>query len=124
MDRSDLSLIGRVRRGELNFERLVEVLSERGYVTDVDHEEGLGFIRSSVNQTRREDFDALFKLLMPGRLNDIELMTTASSEGTHPGTPTYAVFNTNRISYEDMRTLLADMNRAGAQDERRTRAAG
>ncbi|MDP9933644.1 hypothetical protein [Variovorax paradoxus] len=116
MDRFDLSLIGRVRRGELNFERLVEVLSERGHVTDVDHEEGLSFIRSSVNQTHREDFDALFKLLMPGRINDIDLRTTASSEGTHPGTPTYAVFNANVISYDAMMATLADMNRAGAQD--------
>lgn len=116
MDPNDLTLIGRVRRGELNFERLVDVLSDRGYVTDVEHEEGLSFIRASVNQTIREDFDALFKLLMPGQFNDIKLMTTASSVGTHPGTPTYAVFNANRISYEDMMETLAEMNRAGAQD--------
>lgn len=52
---------------------------------------------------------------MPGRLNDIRLMTTASSEGSSPGTPTYAVFNTNVIGYQEMRAVLAAMNRAGVQ---------
>lgn len=112
----DLDLISRVRRAELNFEKLVEALSTRGYVTDMEHEDGLSFIRASVNQTHARDFDALFALLMPGRLNDIRLMTTASSEGTSPGTPTYAVFNTNVISYQEMRAVLAEMNRAGVQD--------
>jgi len=116
MDRFDLSLIGRVRRGELNFERLVQVLSARGYVTDVEHEPGLSFVRATVNKTQREDFNALFAVLMPDRINDIDLRTTASSEGTHPGTPTYAVFNANVISYDAMMATLADMNRAGAQD--------
>lgn len=112
----DLDLIARVRRAELNFEKLVEILSTRGYITDVDHEHGLSFVRASVNLTRARDFDALFALLMPGRLNDIRLMTTASSEGTNPGTPTYAVFNTNVIGYQEMRDVLAKMNHAGAQD--------
>jgi hypothetical protein len=115
MDPHDLTLIGRVRRGELNFERLVQALSVPGYVTDVEHEPGLSFIRATVNKTRREDFNALFAVLMPGRVNDIDLRTTASSEDTHPGTPTYAVFNANIISYDDMMATLAEMNRAGAQ---------
>lgn len=111
-----LDLISRVRRAELSFEKMVQVLCTRGYITDVEHEDGLSFIRASVNQTRAEDFDALFALLMPGQINDIDLRTTASSKGTNPGTPTYAVFNANVIGYEDMMAVLAEMNRAGAQD--------
>lgn len=43
-------------------------------------------------------------------------MTTASSEGASPGKPTYAVFNTHAIDYQEMRAVLAQMNRAGVQD--------
>ena len=44
------------------------------------------------------------------------LMSTASSEGTRLGKPTYAVFNTHVIDYQEMRALLAQMNRASVQD--------
>ena len=64
-----------------------------------------------MNKTRREDFNAFFAVLMPGRVNDIDLRTTATSEDTHPGTPTYAVFNANIISDDDMMATLAEMNR-------------
>jgi hypothetical protein len=42
-DYPKLGLIARVCRAEVNFERLVEVLSTRGYVTDLEEEPGLQF---------------------------------------------------------------------------------
>jgi len=110
------SLIARVRRGEINFERLVEVLSERGYITDVPAEEGIGFGRASMDQTWQEDFDALFSLLLPGIYNDIKLDCTATDKDGIPGCFTYALFNKNVIDREDMTQILMRLNRATAKE--------
>jgi len=59
----DASLIGRVRRGEIHFARLVEVLSTRGYIIDTRTEQGVGIGRTAIDQTRHENFDALFNAL-------------------------------------------------------------
>ena len=40
------SLIDRVRRGELNFEFLVQILDETGYITEDDNHEGCSFHRA------------------------------------------------------------------------------
>lgn len=111
----DFSLIGRVRRGQVNFERLVEVLSTRGYVTDSDGPEGLGFMRSAIDKSRQHDFDALFKVLMPGRLNTIRLMTHGTDKGGAPGSFTTALFNTEVIEFAAMDQVLIEMNRQEQQ---------
>jgi hypothetical protein len=107
----DYSLIARVRRREVNFEQLVEVLSTRGYVTDSDGSNGLGFGRAAIDQARQHDFDALFILLMPGELNTIRLMSHGTDKGGVPGSFTTALFNTNVIEYEEMNQVLIAMNR-------------
>ena len=112
---SDFSLIGRVRRCEVNFEELVEVLSTRGYVTDSDGPQGLGFGRVAIAQARQHDFDALFKLLMPGQLNTIQLMSYGTDKGGEPGCFTTALFNTNVIELQDMKQILMEMNRLESQ---------
>jgi hypothetical protein len=106
----DFSLIGRVRRGDVNFERLVEVLSTRGYITDSDGSEGLGFMRSAIDQAHQHDFDALFKVLMPGRLNTIRLMSYGTAKGGD-GSFTTALFNKDVIEYEEIKHVLIEMNR-------------
>lgn len=105
----DCSLVSRVRRGELNFERLVELLSTRGYVTDSEDEPGLSFNRPSMNQARSADFNALFKALMPGRINDIEIMAIGTPWDDSRGS-TYALFNINRIEYEEMMQTIKQIN--------------
>jgi hypothetical protein len=107
----DFSLIGRVRRGQVNFERLVEVLSTRGYITDSDGSEGLGFMRSAIDQAHQHDFDALFKVLMPGKLNTIRLMTHGTDKGGVPGSFTTALFNKDVVEYEEINQVLIEMNR-------------
>lgn len=106
----DFSLLARVRRGEINFEELVAVLSARGYVTDSDGLKGLGFGRVAIAQARQDDFDDLFKLLMPGQLNTINLMKHGTAKGGTPGSYTTALFNTDVISYEEMNEVLIAMN--------------
>lgn len=112
---AELSLIARVRRGDLNFERLVEVLSTRGYVIDSQPEQGISFGRVAIDRARQEDFDALFKVLMPGQLNDIKLMALATDQGGVPGLFTNALFNRNLIDYETMKELLLQFNREEAK---------
>lgn len=106
----DFSLIARVRRSEVNFEQLVEVLSTRGYVTDSDGLNGLGFTRSAIDKAHQHDFDALFKALMPGELNTIKLSTRATAKGGD-GSYTTALFNTNVIEFAAMDQVLIEMNR-------------
>lgn len=111
----DYSLIARVRRREVNFEQLVEVLSTRGYVTDSDGSNGLGFGRVAIAQARQHDFDALFTLLMPGVLNTIRLMSHGTDKGGIPGSFTTALFNTDVIEYEEMKQVLIEMSRQEQQ---------
>jgi hypothetical protein len=111
----ELSLIARVRRGEIHFERLVDVLSTRGYIVDTQPEDGLGFGRVAIDQARQEDFDALFAVLMPGQTNDIQLMAIATDQGSIPGVFTNALFNRNVIDYETMKQLLVQINREEAR---------
>jgi hypothetical protein len=107
----DFSLIGRVRRGQVNFEQLVEVLSTRGYVTDSDGPEGLGFMRSAIDKAHQDDFDALFKVLMPGQFNTIKLMKHGTDKGGPPGCFTTAMFNTEILDLAEMNQVLIEMNR-------------
>jgi len=111
----DLSLIGRVRRGELNFDRLAAILSTRGYVTELEEEAGLGFGRVSMDKVRQEDFDALFKVLMPGKSHHVTLLCIATDKGAQPGAFTHALFSTNLVDYDVMMETLVQMNLAGAQ---------
>jgi len=104
-----------VRRGELNFERLCEVLSTRGYVTDLEQEPGLSFNRPSVNHAHQDDFNALFKVLMPGRINDIKFMTISTPWNSQSGS-TYAVFNSALIDRNVMEGMLIELNGESIQD--------
>ena len=108
---TDFSLIGRVRRGQLNFEQLVEVLSTRGYVTDGDGPQGLGFLRSAIDMVHQDDFDALFNLLLPGQFNNIKLMKHGTDKGGPYGCFTTAMFNTEILDRAEMDQVLIEMNR-------------
>jgi len=111
----EFSLIARVRRGEINFERLVEVLSTRGYVLDTEDEVGLGFSRPHANNAKHADFEALFKVLMPGQHHDIQLSKIATDQGGTPGAFTYAIYNPNVIDYDSMLDRLEQVNQEFAK---------
>lgn len=111
----DQSLIVRVRCAEINFELLVDALYDPGYVIDGSTQAGLSFVRSSMKKVNQNDFDALFKVLMPGQLNDIKLMTHATDTGGIQGVFLNVLFNENVISYEDMKERLVEINRKQSQ---------
>ena len=112
----NFSLIDSVRRGELNFEQLVEVLSKVGYTTDADGNQGLGFIRTRISAARQEDFDRLWKFFYPGQGHDIQLNSCASDEGfAGSGGFTYALFNEAFVSRQEM---MATLRRLNAKQER------
>jgi len=107
---SPYTLIALVRRGELNFERFVEILSTRGYITEETNEEGCGFGSSAMEAAYQEDFDALFTVLLPGALHNITLSCVATDEGGHPGAFAYALFNTDIIDNKDVLAILVEEN--------------
>jgi hypothetical protein len=112
----DSSLISAVRRGELDFERLVVVLSKAGHLTDIDGNQGLGFTRTRIEGARQEDFDALFQFFYPGEGHSIELRSCATDKGfAQRGAYTYALFNENIVSREEIMAMLIRLN---AQQER------
>jgi hypothetical protein len=116
MSNSDSSLISAVRRGELDFERLVEVLSKAGHLTDIDGKQGLGFTRTRIEGARQEDFDALFQFFYPCESHSIKLRSCATDKGfLQRGAYTYALFNENIVSREEMMVMLVRLN---AQQER------
>lgn len=112
----DLTLISHVRRGSLNFELLVAVLLDVGYVTDTGDDSGLGLISTTIESARQEDFDALFSVLMSGKSNDIAIRAAATDKGGLRGVFSYALFNENRVSREEVSTVLEQRNKAAAQD--------
>ena len=105
------TLIALVRRKELNFERFVEILSTRGYITEETHENGCIFGSTSMECAQQEDFDLLFTQLLPETLNEISLSCAATDEGGSTGSYSYALFNTNVIDREDVLKILVEENR-------------
>lgn len=117
MSNHEFSLINSARRGELDFERLADVLRTEGYLTDVDGNQGLGFTRTRISGATQEDFDALFQFFYPGEGHSIELQSCANDEGfAQSGAYTYALFNETLISREEM---MAKLMRLNVQQERK-----
>jgi hypothetical protein len=108
---SQFDLISRTRRGELNFERLAELLETRGYVTEQDCEEGCSFSSTAMEACRQDDFDSLFAVLLPNRLNTISLSCVATDDGGPRGGFSYALFNSNVIEREGILAVLIEENR-------------
>lgn len=101
------TLIFHSRNGTLNFEELVEELSSKGYMLETE----LNFLRPTYNAASSEDFNKLFEFYYPHKSNNIELRTIGTSAGGIPGDNTYAFFNANIISHEDIIDILTDFNR-------------
>jgi hypothetical protein len=107
----EFSLIDSVRRGELDFERLVKVLFSEGYLTDADGKEGLGFVSVRIEAARQEDFNKLWKFFYPGQGHDIQLRSCATDKGfAARGSFTYALFNEQLVSREEMMERLERLN--------------
>jgi hypothetical protein len=108
------TLIARIRKRELNFERFVEILTTRGYFTEQVHEEGCGFSSVAMEAAKQNDFDSLYQLLMPDapRNHNISLSCIATDEGGLRGGYSYALFNENLISRGNIKNLLIEENRA------------
>ena len=111
-----LSLVNHVRRGSLNFELLVAVLLDVGYVIDTGDDSGLGLVSTTIESATQDDFDALFSKLMPNQTNNITLGTAATDKGGPRGAFSYALFNENRVSREAVLIVLEQRNKAAAQD--------
>ena len=90
----------RVLTGDINFSALVDALSEKGYITEVEFPEGAGLCSSHMEALKQEEFDALFAFFYPGELNTISLSCIASNEGgvCPTGAHAYALINTGVIS--------------------------
>jgi hypothetical protein len=107
----EFSLIDSVRRGELDFERLVKVLSSEGYLTDADGSDGLGFVSTRIEAARQEDFDALWKFFYPNEGHSIALKSCATDQGfAVRGGFTYALFNETLVSRAEMLAKLVQLN--------------
>ena len=106
-----LNLIARVRRGELDFERLVEILTTRGYITEQDIESNCSFVASAISATRQDDFNTLFAEVFPDLENTVRLSDAATDVGGPKGSYLYALFNANVIDRERVLEILISENR-------------
>lgn len=107
-----MDLISRVRRGEINFERLVEILRSRGYITEQQQEKGCGFGSSAMEAARQNEFEALFSFFFPHEVCDIEIQCAATNAGGGPGefAYAYALFNSNAITRTEILAVLQAEN--------------
>ena len=101
------TLIYHSRNGSLNFEELVEELSSKGYMLETE----LSFLRPTYNAASNEDFKRLFEFYYPQKINSIELRTIGTSAGGAPGDNTYAFYNANIVSHEEILEILTEFNR-------------
>ncbi|OJU86422.1 MAG: hypothetical protein BGN93_20125 [Acinetobacter sp. 39-4] len=102
-----LTLIYHSRNGTLNFEELVKELSFKGYMLETE----LSFSRATYNAASSEDFNKLFKFYYPLQINNIELHAIGTAAGGIPGDITYAFYNANIISSEEILEILTELNR-------------
>ncbi|MFV7441173.1 hypothetical protein ACNPMZ_07040 [Acinetobacter pittii] len=101
------TLIYHSRNGSLNFEELVEGLSSKGYMLETE----LSFLRPTYNAASNEDFKKLFEFYYPQEINNIELQTIGTSAGGLPGDNTYAFYNANIVSHEEILEILTEFNK-------------
>jgi len=107
-----LTLIYHSRNGSLNFEELVEELSSKGYMLETE----LNFSRATYNAASHEDFNTLFDFYYPHKINSIKLRTIGTSAGGIPGDNTYAFYNENIISLENILEILTNFNRQSLEE--------
>lgn len=105
-----IDLISRVRRGEINFERLVEILRSRGYITEQRQEEGCGFGSSAMEAAHQDELEALFSFFFPHEVCDIEIQCAATNAGGEPGDFAYALFNSKAITRQEVLAVLQAEN--------------
>lgn len=104
-------IVDRVRRGELNLEKLVELLRRTGYITEENQEEDCGFISSAMEELHQDDFEKLFSFFFPNEICDIAVDCIATDKGGQLGSYAYALFNSNVVSRQHMQQLLERQNR-------------
>lgn len=105
-----LDLVSRVRRGEINLDRLVEILRTRGYITEEKQENGCGFGKSAMEAVHQDELDALFSFFFPQEICDIKVSCVATDEGSDKGAYSYALFNSNVINREEVLAVLRSKN--------------
>jgi hypothetical protein len=107
---SSNKLKDRIGRGEFNFERFVEILSSRGYITE--HEDEVSFGSSAMEYFQQEEFDTLLQFFFPNRLNNIELKCASTDRGGQKNAYSYALYNENVVSRDEVFKVLEKINRA------------
>jgi len=70
----------------------------------------LSFLRPTYNAASNKDFKKLFEFYYPQKINSIELRTIGTSVGGIPGNNTYAFYNANIISHEEILEILTEFN--------------
>jgi hypothetical protein len=101
-----MDLVARVRRGDLNFERFVELMQEPGYISENDQENSCGFGSSAMEAVKQEDFNKLFEFFFPERICNISVQCVATDDGGERGAFAYALFNANVVTRERMLKFL------------------
>ena len=101
-----MDLIARVRRGDLNFERFVELMREPGYIGEHGQENGCGFGSSAMEAAKQDDLNALFRFFYPGEACDILVQCVATDDGGKLGAFEYALINANVVTRDQMLELL------------------
>ncbi|AZC22489.1 MULTISPECIES: hypothetical protein [Pseudomonas] len=105
-------LKARVLTGDIDFSALVDALSERGYITEVDFPEGAGLCSSHMEALKQQEFDELFEFFYPRRINDIRLRCIATNEGgaCPTGAYAYALINSRRLTDQEGLQILEREN--------------
>ncbi len=112
MDNQMPALIRRLRTGNLDFERFIELLTTRGYILECDNEFGFSSneLESLGDVISSEVFPIVFKLLMPGILNDITIHCHATDEGGDRGCFAYGIYNPRIMDYKQFHAVLVMEN--------------
>lgn len=106
-------IIIRARRGEINLDRLVEILRTTGFITEKDQEAGCSFGSSAMEAVLQDDFEALFSFFFPGEVCDISIDCAATDANGQKGSYAYALFNAKVITRDDVLSILRKQNKAG-----------
>lgn len=104
----------RVAEGSFNLNEFIEIMQGDGCITEINTPEGVGLPSPYMERTStlQEEFNELFKFFYPRQLNDIEFECVATNKGfkVPAGAYSYALFNKNVITREQVQEILIKEN--------------
>lgn len=101
-----ISILHLVKQGSFNFELFVQHMTTVGYITELDHIEGIAIASPVMESTHNEEIEALYKLFYEGHTCPLSMNCIAVREQKQKNVFHYAYYNQKRITQAEVETIV------------------